>query len=228
MDNWLVDEFKIEKCFVFFINTLNVKVVLRLDLSSFNSIKEFSDKIKKTYPKFDCLVNNAGMAVQGNQTTAENFEIHFATNHLGHFLLTELLKDVIMKNAARIVVVSSLMHQRGRIDFENLGKCTTTPRSRNAYYCDSKLANFYFARELYKKGFDAHVVCPGLCKTDFFRDYNPRWFHYILFSPIVWLMLRSSVQVIYYETYVRFHRCLYKRSFSLLGSAKYNSLCHRQ
>lgn len=195
MDNWFVDEFKSENCF-FFLNLVNVKVVLRLDLSSFNSIKEFSDKIKKTYPKFDCLVNNAGMAVQGNQTTAENLELHFATNHLGHFLLTELLKDVILKNAARIVVVSSLMHQRGKIDFENLGKCVTTPRSRNAYYCDSKLANFYFARELYKKGFDVHVLCPGLCKTDFFRDYNPRWYHYILFSPIVWLMLRSSVQVI--------------------------------
>ncbi|XP_037028762.1 retinol dehydrogenase 13-like [Bradysia coprophila] len=169
-------------------------IVLRLDLSSFNSVKEFADKIKTTYPKFDCLINNAGMAVQGNQTNAENYELHFATNHLGHFLLTDLLKDVIAKNSARIVVVSSLMHKRGRIDFDNLGKCATTPRSRNGYYCDSKLANFYFARELYKKGFDVHVLCPGLCHTDFFRDFNPRWYHYVLFSPIVWLMLRSSEQ----------------------------------
>lgn len=172
--------------------------MLRLDLSSFDSIKEFADKIKQSYPRFDCIIYNAGMAVKGNQTTTENLEIHFATNHLGHFLLTELLKENIQKNSARIVVVASLMHKRGKIDFDNLGKCLDTPTSgrTNNYYNNSKLANCYFARELYKKGFDVHVLCPGLCSTDFFRDYNPRWYHYVLFSPIVLLMLRSAEQVI--------------------------------
>lgn len=168
---------------------------IRLDLSSFNSIKEFADKIETTYPKFDCLVNNAGAAFQGHQLTAENYESHFAVNHLGPFLLTELLKDAITKNSARIVIVSSLMHQRGKIDFENLGKCVVRRSAMRSYYNNSKLANFYFARELYKKGFDVHVVCPGLCNTDLFREYNPQWYHYIMLSPVVWLMLRSSEQV---------------------------------
>lgn len=206
------------------------KVVLRLDLSSFNSIKEFTDKIKASHPKFDCLINNAGMAVHGNQTTADGFEIHFATNHLGHFLLTELLKENILKNAVRIVVVSSLMHQRGKIDFDNLGKCviTNNTRSSNAYYNDSKLANFYFARELYKKGFDVHVLCPGLCKTDFFRDYNPKWYHYVMFSPIVWLMLRSSEQVTFSNIWVcltdalHYACCLLQGAQNIIHSATDN------
>lgn len=168
-----------------------------MDLSSFDSIKTFASKINKEYANFDCLINNAGLAVREKQFTKENYEIHFGVNHLGHFLLTNLLKDKIRENNSRIVVVSSLMHQSGVIDFDNLGKWNDeySRRRTNGHYNNSKLANFYFARELYKKGFDCHVLCPGLCHTDFFRNYNPKWYHYLLFSPIVWLMLRSAEQV---------------------------------
>jgi NAD(P)-dependent dehydrogenase (short-subunit alcohol dehydrogenase family) len=171
-------------------------IVLRLDLASFESIRAFVTKIKTDYPKFDCLINNAGLAVTSNQKTQENFELTFGTNHLGHFLLTELLKENIKANNSRIVVVSSTLHQRGNIDFPNLGKFYPQPPSRrnNQYYNDSKLMNFYFSRELYKMGYDVHVLCPGLCFTDFFRDYNRKWYHWIMFAPIVWLMLRSAKQ----------------------------------
>lgn len=171
---------------------------MKLNLSSFDSIKEFVKNLKTTYPKFDCLINNAGMAVQTNQYSTDNIEITFATNHLGHFLLTSLLDENIKAASSRVVVVSSMMHQRGHINFEKLGKCIEngqSTRRTNTYYNDSKLANFYFARELYKRGTDVHVLCPGLCNTEFFRDYNPKWYHYILFSPVVWLMLRSAKQV---------------------------------
>lgn len=136
------------------------------------------------------------MAVKQPQFTAEGFEIHFGVNHLGHFLLTHLLAEQIQRNKSRVVVVSSLMHQRAIVDFEHLGKTVEGVRvaGNNPYYNNSKLCNFYFARELYKRGFDAHVLCPGLCHTDFFRDYQPRWYHYVLFSPVVWLMLRSAEQ----------------------------------
>lgn len=135
------------------------------------------------------------MAVKTPQLTVEGFELHFGVNHLGHFLLTNLLTDTIRKNNSRIVVVSSKMHEKGVIDIENLGKWTDEQSARtNRYYNNSKLANFYFARELYKRGFDVHVLCPGLCNTDFFRDYNPKWYHYVLFSPVVWLMLRTAKQ----------------------------------
>jgi len=174
-------------------------IACHLDLASFDSIVDFVDNIKSNYSPFDCLINNAGLALpKYDQKTQDGIELHFGTNHLGHFLLTHLLLDTIKENNSRIVVVSSLLHQRGQIDFERMGRCVDVPglitRAKNGLYNNSKLANFYHARELYKRGYDAHVLCPGLCHTDFFRDYNPKWYHYILFSPVVWLMLRSAEQ----------------------------------
>lgn len=174
-------------------------IACHLNLSSFESIVDFVDNIKANYLPFDCLINNAGLAVpKTDQKTEDGIELHFGTNHLGHFLLTFLLLDKIKENNARIVVVSSLLHVRGEIDFERMARCVDTTglitRTHNSLYNNSKLANFYHARELYKRGYDAHVLCPGLCHTDFFRDYNPKWYHYVLFSPVVWLMLRSAEQ----------------------------------
>ena len=173
-------------------------IPLELDLSSFDSIKQFASKIKESYPKFECLINNAGLAAVEPQYTKENFEIHYGVNHLGHFLLVDLLKDLILGNSSRVVVVASKMHEKAIIDFENLGKWTTSPGRMNMLYNNSKLMNVYFARELYTRGYDVHVLCPGLCHTDFFRDYNPKWYHYVMFSPVVWLMLRSAKQVSFY------------------------------
>ncbi|XP_065083488.1 retinol dehydrogenase 12-like isoform X1 [Ochlerotatus camptorhynchus] len=171
-------------------------IPLELDLASFESINKFAAEIKATYPRFDCLINNAGLAMQTPQYTKENYEVHFGVNHLGHFLLVDLLKGNI-GDTTRVVVVSSKMHEKkAKIDFDNLGKWVDRAQGErfNNLYNNSKLMNFYFARELYKKGYDVHVLCPGLCHTDFFRDYNPKWYHYVLFSPVVWLMLRSAKQ----------------------------------
>ncbi|XP_058459435.1 retinol dehydrogenase 12 isoform X2 [Malaya genurostris] len=172
-------------------------IPLELDLASFESIHKFATEIKDKYSTFDCLINNAGLAVKTPQYTKENYEVHTGVNHLGHFLLVDLLKDNIKANTARIVVVSSKMHEKNaKVDLDNFGKwIDRAPGDRfNVLYNNSKLMNFYFARELYKKGYDVHVLCPGLCHTDFFRDYNPKWYHYLLFSPIVWLFLRSAKQ----------------------------------
>lgn len=173
-------------------------IACHLDLASFESIVDFVENIKENYPNFNCLINNAGLAVTDwDKKTADGIELHFGTNHLGHFLLTRLLQDRIQANKARIVVVSSLMHQKGNIDFTTIGKCVEPAgfsKRNNVLYNNSKLANFYHARELYKRGFDTHVLCPGLCATDFFRDYNPRWYHYLMFAPVVWLMLRTAQQ----------------------------------
>ncbi|XP_039444569.1 retinol dehydrogenase 13 isoform X1 [Culex pipiens pallens] len=172
-------------------------IPVELDLASFESIRKFAAEIKANYGTFDCLINNAGLAVKTPQYTKENYEVHFGVMHLGHFLLVELLKDLILQNSARIVVVSSKMHEKNaKIDFDNLGKWVERgPRDRfNMLYNNAKLMNFYYARELHKKGYDVHVLCPGLCNTDFFRDYNPKWYHYVMFAPIVWLFLRSSKQ----------------------------------
>lgn len=154
-------------------------IPLCLDLCSLDSIEKFADKIKDEYSNFNCLIENAGLAVNGDEKTVEGHEIHFGVNHLGHFFLTDLLKDVIKDNKSRVVVVSSRMHERATIDFDNLGKYVAPkPGDRmNHMYNNSKLMNFYFARQLYKQGYDAHVLCPGLCHTDFFRHYNPKVRH---------------------------------------------------
>ncbi|GAB0093135.1 Trafficking protein particle complex subunit 2 [Sergentomyia squamirostris] len=171
-------------------------IPMELDLTSFDSIRAFASKLKAEYPNFDCLINNAGLAMKTEQYTKEQYELHFGVNHLGHFLLTSLLSDVIKRNNSRIVIVSSKMHEKATIDFENLGKWVAPrPRERtNRHYNSSKLANFYFAKELYRRGYDVHVLCPGLCHTDLFRDYNPKWYHYVLFSPVAWWYLRSTPQ----------------------------------
>lgn len=174
-------------------------ICCNLDLASFESIVDFVENIKSNYGQFECLINNAGLGIPDTQLeTADGIELHFGTNHLGHFLLTRLLQDKITENKARIVIVSSMLHQKGVIDFATMAKCVDAAgvitKSKNMLYNNSKLANFYHARELYKKGYDAHVLCPGLCYTDFFRSYDPRWYHFILFAPVVWLMLRTAAQ----------------------------------
>lgn len=178
--------------------TNGTMIPCHLDLASFESIVQFVENIEDNFPNFNCLINNAGLAIPDYKLkTADGIELHFGTNHLGHFLLTRLLQDRIQANKARIVVVSSIMHQRGTIDFATIGKCIEPAgfsKRNNVLYNNSKLANFYHARELYKRGFDTHLLCPGLCHTDFFRDYNPRWYHYVLFAPVIWLMLRTAEQ----------------------------------
>ncbi|XP_053683735.1 retinol dehydrogenase 13-like isoform X2 [Sabethes cyaneus] len=170
-------------------------IPMELDLASFASIHTFATEIKTKYPNIFCLVNNAGLAAQTPQFTKEGFEIHFGVNHLGQFLLVDLLKDNLIANSSRVVIVSSRMHEiDASIDLMNLGKWVQYESRLNRLYNNSKLMNFYFARELYKRGFNVHVLCPGLCHTDFFRHYDPKWYHYLLFSPIVWLMLRSAEQ----------------------------------
>lgn len=171
-------------------------ISLELDLASFESIRKFCAVIKEKYPVFDCLINNAGLAVQVNKSTQDNIELHTGTNHIGPFLLTNLLMENIKKNNSRVVIVSSKMHERASIDFEHFGKFTEKPRKErsNHLYNNSKLMNFYFAKELYKKNVDVHVCCPGLCNTDFFRDYDPKFYHYILFSPVILFFLRSPEQ----------------------------------
>jgi NAD(P)-dependent dehydrogenase (short-subunit alcohol dehydrogenase family) len=135
--------------------------------------------------------------VNNNQVSKDGFEIHCAVNHLGHFLLTNVLLENIKNNNSKVVTVSSKLHEQGVIDFKNFGKFVETPekiRKRNFYYNNSKLMNFYFAKELYKRGIDSVSCCPGLCWTNLFRDFKPKFYHYILFSPIALLFLRSAKQ----------------------------------
>ena len=147
--------------------------VFALDLASFASIRAFAAGILEAYPRIDVLILNAGLVLQKRQETVEGLEATFGINHLGHFLLTELLLERIKASApARIIVLSSDAHRRSRkaLD-ENIFQRNTY--SAMEAYCDSKLANVLFTRELARRlegtGVTVNAVHPGVVATEFAR-----------------------------------------------------------
>ena len=91
-----------------------------LDLGDLESVKKFSDNFK--YEKIDILLNNAGiMALPDRTETVQGFEKQFGVNHISHFLLTNLLLPKVKESRqARIVNLSSVAHESGRMNFEDL------------------------------------------------------------------------------------------------------------
>ncbi|XP_026481908.1 retinol dehydrogenase 11-like [Ctenocephalides felis] len=180
---------------------------LELDLSDFNSIKAFAQLIRQDHNDIHCLINNAGLATNELLKTKQNFEIHFGVNYLGHFLLTNLLLDVLSQNNAKIINVTSQLHEKGVIDLANIEKAVIIDEETsllgskvknnghvNPLYCNSKLANLYFAMELEKMGYESYAICPGFTYTNLFRNHSFKWYQYVLFMPVAFFFLRSAEQ----------------------------------
>ncbi|CAH2100300.1 unnamed protein product [Euphydryas editha] len=182
-------------------------IPMQLDLASFDSIEKFVEVVKAGFYKIDVLINNAGVSIplKQDQKTKEGFEIHLGVNHLGHFYLTNLLIDLLKKaSPSRVVIVSSTLHQNGKLDFGDLnlrGAIEEAKKGKsdrhNIGYSNSKLMNVYFARGLSAKlrseGVDVNACCPGFCYTNLFR-YFVRWYHYILMAPVALFFMRSAKQ----------------------------------
>src|SRR5215210_6599697 len=128
--------------------SLNASVDLMLaDLSSQQEIRRLADEFKEAYLRLDVLINNAGLFRSKRVTTADGYETTFAVNHLAHFLLTNLLLDLLETGApARIVHVSSGTHRSGKMEWDNL----QSEKHYSGYdaYARSKLANVLFAYAL--------------------------------------------------------------------------------
>lgn len=125
--------------------------IMELDLASLDSIRRFSEDFRKKYFRLDLLINNAGIMMPPFSKTVDGFELQFGTNHLGHFALTGLLSDHILKTGnSRIVTVSSGAHRYGELDFEDLNWEKRKYKKMKAYG-DSKLANLYFTYALQEK-----------------------------------------------------------------------------
>ncbi|KAG1678818.1 Retinol dehydrogenase 11 [Nymphon striatum] len=119
----------------------------KLDLASLNSVRQFATEILKEYENIHILINNAGIMMCPEWKTEDGFEMQFGVNHLGHVLLTNLLLERIKKSApSRIVIVSSLAHKYGKINFDDLNM--EKGYSAGKAYSQSKLANILFAKEL--------------------------------------------------------------------------------
>ncbi|CAI9753957.1 unnamed protein product [Fraxinus pennsylvanica] len=160
-------------------------ILLEIDLSSFASIQRFCSEFLSLGLPLHILINNAGKYSQKLEFSENKIEITFATNYLGHFLLTEMLLEKMVETAAetgiqgRIVNVSSVIHswvKRNNFCFSKM----LSPKSYNGTraYAQSKLANILHAKELSRllKGRKANVtinaVHPGIVKTGIIREYK--------------------------------------------------------
>ena len=131
--------------------------VLALDLASLASIRAFAEAFHARHRALDVLVNNAGVMALPHRTTADGFEMHVGTNHLGHFALTGLLADRLLAAARpRGVTVSAGFYRIGRIHFDDLHWQRRRYRSMLAYG-QSKLANLLFMFELQRRADAAGV-----------------------------------------------------------------------
>ena len=122
-----------------------------LDLSSLASVRAAAAALRKSYPRIDLLINNAGVMWTPKQVTDDGFEMQFGTNHLGHFALTGLLLDNLLPvRGSRVVTVSSMGHRlRAAIHFDDLQ--WEHSYDRIAAYGQSKLANLLFTYELERR-----------------------------------------------------------------------------
>jgi len=163
-----------------------------LELSSLSSVRAFAEEMQ-SMDTLEIIVNNAGVAWTPELRTADGIELQFGVNHLGPFLLTTLLLDTLRENArgggpARVVNVSSDAHLAGSISPAALvGEGPPKPYNRFGAYCDSKLCNVLFARELARRealrgggttspsDLVAFAVHPGIVDTSLIRFIVPPW-----------------------------------------------------
>ncbi|XP_054857824.1 dehydrogenase/reductase SDR family member 13-like [Eublepharis macularius] len=172
----------------------NEVVSMSLDLANLSSVQSFVDAFLKSEPRLDILINNAG--VENGGTSPEGFNLAFQVNYLSHFLLTHLLLDRLKHCApTRVVVLGSIVYIMGRIDLQNIQKPVDGLLKSFQAYCNSKLANILYTRELAKRlegtGITCYAVDPGLVKTGIFRQH-PIWAK-LLLDTISWLFFRDPV-----------------------------------
>ncbi|CAJ1061290.1 retinol dehydrogenase 13 [Xyrichtys novacula] len=161
-------------------STGNGNVVIRhLDLASVYSVRQFAKDFMDSEDRLDILINNAGVMMCPKWLTEDGFETQLAVNHLGHFLLTNLLLPILKSSApSRVVTVSSIAHIGGQINFEDLF-FSRRPYSSLESYRQSKLANVLFSRELARRlkgsGVSSFCLHPGVIYTDLGRHVYS-WF----------------------------------------------------
>jgi NAD(P)-dependent dehydrogenase (short-subunit alcohol dehydrogenase family) len=157
--------------------------VMELDLADLGSVRSFATAFRKKYKQLDVLLNNAGIMMSPYFQTKDGFEAQLGTNHLGHFALTGLLFDLLLKTpGARIVNVSSGAHKQGSMDFSNLQFENGKGYSPMKAYGRSKLSNLLFTYALQRKleaadrGVIAVAAHPGIAMTNLSRYLEKKWF----------------------------------------------------
>jgi retinol dehydrogenase-12 len=146
----------------------NVEYLLA-DLSSQQEIRAVAQEFRNRYDRLDVLINNAGATFTKRLESVDGIEMTFALNHLGYFLLTNLLYDLMEKSGpARIINVASSLHKLGSMDFQDVP--FENGYSGGKAYRRSKLANISFtyelARRISNQSVTVNAMNPGLVATN--------------------------------------------------------------
>jgi NAD(P)-dependent dehydrogenase (short-subunit alcohol dehydrogenase family) len=147
-----------------------------MDLADFESIRRFADNFMTEYPQLDILVNNAGIMACPFARTGQGYELQFAVNHLGHFLLTATLASALSASVGcRVVTLSSVAHRLSPVIFDDL-HFDRRPYDKWRAYAQSKTANALFAYALNERlracGGLAFSVHPGGIMTNLQRHMS--------------------------------------------------------
>lgn len=171
--------------------------VMKLDLASLKSVRNFRQEFSARYQKLNVLINNAGIFCMKREETEDGFEKMMGVNHLGHFLLTYELLPILEKTLeARIINVGSDAHFSGDLDFDDL-HFKRRKYSGFKAYASSRLATIFFTQELaeYVKEKDITVnsLHPGHVNTNMWDLWGARrrWYHSI-FNGTMKLFLISA------------------------------------
>lgn len=171
----------------------------KCDLASQSSIREFVKTFKKEHKKLDILINNAGVMRCPKSLTEDGIEMQLGVNHMGHFLLTNLLIDIIKLSApSKIINVSSVAHTRGKINIDDLNSVKNY--DPGDAYSQSKLANILFTKELSKRlknyNVTVNAVHPGLVDTEITRHmpFFDSIVGSIIIRPLFWIFIKTPKQ----------------------------------
>ena len=175
--------------------------VMRLDLTDLDSVRSFAKEFLAKYKTLDLLINNAGVAyVMEYKLTKNKLETQMASNHYGHFLLTNLLLPTLKATPhSRVINVASRAHLRATWDVNNLnGEKGYNPFT---VYALTKLANLYFTSELSSKLLGTQVktvsLHPGVVYTDIGRNLlNSKWKMALALPlyPLIRLLMKNELQ----------------------------------
>ncbi|XP_003705146.2 retinol dehydrogenase 13 [Megachile rotundata] len=171
----------------------------KCDLASQQSIRDFVDQFKKEFNNLHILINNAGVMRCPKSYTKEGIEMQLGVNHMGHFLLTNLLLDVLKESApSKIINVTSTAHKRGHIKLKDLN--SEENYEPGDAYAQSKLANILFTRELANKlkgtGVTVNAVHPGIVRTEIMRHMGiyQSTMGRIIVDALTWIFIKTPVK----------------------------------
>ncbi len=145
------------------------------DLTDQADVRALSDRFKTRFDRLDVLVNNAGAIFTKKVNTVDGYERTWALNHNAYFLLTTLLQDILRSTGdARVVSTASDAHRPGKMHWDDLQFERRGTKAGWSTYCQSKLANILFTRELSRRldgsGVTANCLHPGFVNTGFSRN----------------------------------------------------------